>query len=351
MAKALLERETIDADQIDDIMAGKPPRPPKDWTPSPAKPSGGAPPVTPDGAPATGLTTSRQTSMRRRGSRPRFSLQRRRDALADGRFAIDLARPRVMGIVNVTPDSFSDGGRYVDAAARARALRGSCVADGADILDIGGESTRPGADAGRPRTRSSRACCRCVEALAAEGVAGRRSTRCKPEVMRAALAAGAAMVNDVARAARAGRARSRGRERRRGVCLMHMQGEPRDDAGGAALRRRRAPRCATSCASARGACDGGRHRARAHRRSIPGFGFGKTLEHNLALLRAARDCSRRRAIRVLAGLSRKSTLGAITGRRASTSGCAASLAAALARGRSAARASCACTTCAPRSTR
>ena len=166
MAKALLEWETIDADQIDDIMAGKPPRPPKDWTPpSPQAAGGPTPPVNPDGAPRRGLSAQVAAHRSQRGFGPAsFSTVAMRDALADHPLSrIDLTRPRVMGIVNVTPDSFSDGGRTPTPTRPSRTASG-CWREGADILDIGGESTPPGR---RRRVPPRKSCARVLPVLRA----------------------------------------------------------------------------------------------------------------------------------------------------------------------------------------
>jgi dihydropteroate synthase len=239
-----------------------------------------------------------------------------------GRHSFDLGRPLVMGIVNVTPDSFSDGGRFHDPAhalLHARRL----VADGADLIDVGGESTQPGALPVGEAEEMDRVL-GVIEALAREGVAVSVDTR-KPAVMRAALAAGASMVNDVsALAAPAALAALAACDA--GVCLMHMRGEPAtmqdapvyaDVVGevGAFLAAR-----AATCTA-----------AGIDRRRIvvdPGFGFGKTVAHNLALLRAIPEIAAL-GYPVMVGLSRKSTLGFITGRPAAER-LAASVAAAVA---------------------
>jgi dihydropteroate synthase len=239
-----------------------------------------------------------------------------------GLHALDLARPRVMGIVNVTADSFSDGGRFLDherAITHARQL----VADGADIVDVGGESTRPGAPPVADDEEMARVL-PVVEALARDGTIVSVDTM-KPAVMRAALAAGAAMVNDV-RALRAEGALEALRASSAAVCLMHMQGEPRT--------MQQAPAYLDVVADVRtfllaraAACEAA---GIARERIVvdPGFGFGKTVEHNFALLRALRTLVDA-GYPVLCGWSRKSSLGAVTG-RAVGDRLAASLAAALA---------------------
>jgi dihydropteroate synthase len=224
-----------------------------------------------------------------------------------GAFKLSLERPLVMGVVNVTPDSFSDGGLHASteqAVAHARRL----AAEGADILDIGGESTRPGAQAvGLDEER--RRVLPVLVALAGCGVPLSVDTR-KPELMTEAFAAGAAMVNDVtalrAPAALAAVARSTV-----AVCLMHMQGEPRTMQENPTyrdvvheVRDFLAQRVAAV------------ERAGVARDRIvvdPGFGFGKTVEHNLALLRALGEF-RSLGVALMAGLSRKAMLGKLTGR-------------------------------------
>jgi len=138
-----------------------------------------------------------------------------------GRYSLDLSRPRVMGILNVTPDSFSDGGSYID---RGRALDHArrMWDDGADLIDIGGESTRPGAVPVSDDEELSRVL-PIVEALAREGVAVAVDTR-KPAVMRASIAAGAAMINDVAALCATGAIEACTDDV--GVCIMHMRGGP-----------------------------------------------------------------------------------------------------------------------------
>jgi dihydropteroate synthase len=226
-----------------------------------------------------------------------------------------------MGIVNVTPDSFSDGGRFLDTG-RALAHARQLVAEGADIVDVGGESTRPGAAPVSEAEELARVL-PVIEALAAEGARVSIDTM-KPAVMRAAVAAGAVMVNDV-QALRAPGALAAVAEGRAAVCLMHMRGEPRT--------MQRDPRYddvvaevrAFLAARAQACLDAGIARERIV--LDPGFGFGKTLAQNLALLRALPDlCSL--GYPVLAGLSRKSMLGELTGLPVDERG-AASVAAAL----------------------
>jgi len=224
-----------------------------------------------------------------------------------GQASLSLAHPLVMGIVNVTPDSFSDGGRFL-AAERAVEHARTLAEQGADILDIGGESTRPGAEAVSTGEELARVI-PVLEGLAGIGVPLSIDTR-QPDVMRAAIAAGATIVNDV-NALRAPGALDICAGSHVGICLMHMQGEPRtmqvapsyDDAV-AEIRDFLVERVATCVAA-------GIDRTRLV--VDPGFGFGKTLAHNLALLRRLGDLGRDLPP-MLVGLSRKSVLGAITGK-------------------------------------
>ncbi len=226
-----------------------------------------------------------------------------------GRFTLSLDRPLIMGVVNVTPDSFSDGGMFAgsaEAIAHGRRL----IDQGADILDIGGESTRPGSGP-VPLEEERRRVLPVIEGLCACGVPVSVDTR-KPEVMQEALAAGASMVNDISALGAAG-ALEAVAESDAAVCLMHMRGEPRtmqvDPSYGDVvrdvreyLRDRVAAARASGIALERIVVD-------------PGFGFGKTLEHNLALLRALSAFAELGAA-VMAGLSRKTMLGRLTGREA-----------------------------------
>lgn len=222
--------------------------------------------------------------------------------------ALVLDRPRVVGIVNVTPDSFSDGGQHDSLdAAYAHALK--LVEEGADMLDIGGESTRPGADDVSAEEEIRRVV-PLIERLAAATTVPLSIDTSKPEVMRAAVGAGAGMINDVYALRREG-ALDTAAELRVPVCLMHMQGEPRvmqdapdyDDVVGE-VHRFLTDRL-FSCELA------GIDRKRVL--VDPGFGFGKNLEHNLALLRAMARFAELGA-GAYAGVSRKSMIGAMTGR-------------------------------------
>lgn len=221
---------------------------------------------------------------------------------------LDLSRPRLMGVLNVTPDSFSDGGEFLapDAALR----RGERLAEeGADILDIGGESTRPGAVAVTPAEEIDRVV-PVIAALARRIPLPLSIDTSKPEVMRAAVDAGAGMINDVRALALPG-ALEAAAAAGVPVCLMHMQGEPAsmqvaptyDDVVSevAAFLASRAEACvAAGIPRERLLLD-------------PGFGFGKSLAHNLALL-AGLDRIAALGLPVLVGLSRKSMIGKITGR-------------------------------------
>lgn len=209
-----------------------------------------------------------------------------------------------MGIVNVTPDSFSDGGHLQNAQqAVAHAL--TLAEQGADILDVGGESTRPGATP-VSEDEELRRVLPVIEALVARGLAVSADTR-KPRVMREAISAGAAMVNDVMALREPGAIEAVAKS---GVaaCLMHMQGEPQSmqatphyDDVAAEVRAFLAQRIA-ACEAA------GIHRSRLV--IDPGFGFGKTLAHNFILLKNLGQLAEL-GVPVLAGMSRKSMLGAL----------------------------------------
>jgi dihydropteroate synthase len=218
---------------------------------------------------------------------------------------LDLSAPRVMGVLNVTPDSFSDGGRYAasaDALARAQAM----VAEGAAIIDVGGESTRPGAPPVEVAEELRRVL-PVVEALAAALPVPVSIDTSKPEVIRQAVAAGAGLVNDV-RALRAPGALEAAAGAGVPVCLMHMQGEP----GTMQAEPRYQDVVAEVIAFLEqrvAACEGaGIPPARIL--IDPGFGFGKTVEHNLRLLNRL-DRLAATGLPVLVGLSRKSLIGKI----------------------------------------
>lgn len=224
-----------------------------------------------------------------------------------GHYTLDLARPRVMGIVNVTPDSFSDGGDHAStAAAIEHGMR--LVGEGAEILDIGGESTRPGA-AVVPLDEELRRVIPVIEGLASRAGVPLSVDTYKPAVMRAAIVAGADIINDIWALQQPG-ALEAVADSRVGVCLMHMQGTPQtmqaepryDDVVREVsdfLKER-----ASACQQAG---------IRQDRIMLdPGFGFGKRSVHNIALLRELPAlCAL--GYPVLAGLSRKSVLGQLTG--------------------------------------
>lgn len=239
------------------------------------------------------------------------------------RFDIDLQRPRVMGIVNVTPDSFSDGGRHSSASA-ALAHAEQLLREGADILDIGGESTRPGAPVVSLDEELARVL-PVVQGALAWGVPISVDTY-KAEVMRAVLDAGADIVNDVWALRQAGALDAVAVHPRCGVCLMHMHREPQTMqtepmvgdvvAQVAAFLQARAQAVqAAGVASERIVLD-------------PGIGFGKTVEQNFALL-AHQSALVGLGWPLLAGWSRKSSLGAVTGQSVAADRVTASLAAAV----------------------
>jgi dihydropteroate synthase len=226
------------------------------------------------------------------------------------RYKIDLTRPRVMGIVNLTPDSFSDGGRHAGAqAALAHCER--LVREGADILDIGGESTRPGAEP-VPLDEELARVLPVLEGAMSLGVPVSLDSY-KPAVMRAALELGVDIVNDIKALREPGALDVVAGHPNCGVCLMHMRGmEPRSMQDGDPeygdvvrevgdfLRERRDALAARGVAAERMVLD-------------PGIGFGKRSEHNVALLARQHELLAL-GLPILAGWSRKGTLGRITGR-------------------------------------
>ncbi len=224
-----------------------------------------------------------------------------------GKFELSLDRPLLMGIVNLTPDSFSGDGLASDAE-RAIAHAHGQIAAGADLIDLGAESSRPGAIAATISEELSRLL-PVLDALSACGVPISVDTY-KPEVMHAAIAHGAAMINDIYALRRPG-ALEAVAQADCAICLMHMQGEP--------LTMQKNPVYADVVAEVRDFLDARVRAAKAagvaSDRLVldPGFGFGKTLKHNLALLRRLSDVTSD-ALPLLAGLSRKSMLGTITGR-------------------------------------
>ncbi|RTL32255.1 MAG: dihydropteroate synthase [Burkholderiales bacterium] len=224
------------------------------------------------------------------------------------RFDIDLSRPRIMGIVNVTPDSFSDGGRYLDAQAALRQCE-QLVREGADILDIGGESSRPGA----PTLTAEEEWARLAEVMKSAlslGVPVSVDTY-KAEVMQRALDAGVDIINDIRALQAPGAEALVAAHPRCGICLMHMQGDPATMQQHpsypdviaevkAYLSARLAALMHLGVAPERITLD-------------PGIGFGKTPAHNIELL-LRQDVLLELGRPLLVGWSRKSTLGQLTGR-------------------------------------
>ncbi|MDR3428049.1 dihydropteroate synthase [Silvimonas sp.] len=243
-------------------------------------------------------------------------------SLQCGRFTLTLDRPQVMGILNVTPDSFSDGGSF-DTCSKAVAHAETLVSQGADIIDIGGESTRPGAELVSIEDEIARVV-PVIAALKSLNVPLSIDTR-RPAVMLAALDAGVDLINDIAALEGEGalRVAAKGNV---AVCLMHMKGEPRtmqvapeyDDVVAEvtsylATRRDEAEQAGIE---------------RSRILLDPGFGFGKNLAHNIALFNAMPQMREALGCPLLIGVSRKSMLGQITGRVVSDR-MAASVAAAL----------------------
>lgn len=224
-----------------------------------------------------------------------------------GKHRLDLSHPRVMGILNRTPDSFSDGGAYAGLDAALQHAR-DMARDGADIIDVGGESTRPGAAPVSLQEELDRVI-PVIERLAREFDTPLSVDTSKPEVMGAAVKAGAAMINDVYALRRPGALEAAARSRAV-VCLMHMQGEPRSMQKDPHYRD-----------VVREVADFLKERADAalaagipHDKLVldPGFGFGKTLEHNLELLQRLPDLAAS-GYPLLVGLSRKSMIGTLLG--------------------------------------
>ena len=232
-----------------------------------------------------------------------------RQYLQCGRYGFDLdARPLVMGILNVTPDSFSDGGRFQSlefAVSRAEEM----ISEGVDLIDIGGESTRPGS----PPVALEEELRRVIPAVYALRDLGKPLSvdTYKPEVMREAILAGADMINDI-NAFRAPGALAAVADSDCGLCVMHMQRSPETmqqnpeyaDVVEEVIRFLRERIDAMEAAGI-------------ERKRIcvdPGFGFGKTVEHNFALLRNIGKMQQELGLPVLAGLSRKSMIGAVTGK-------------------------------------
>ena len=244
-----------------------------------------------------------------------------------GRFEIGLDKPKIMGIVNLTPDSFSDGGVYSQNAQTALAHAERLLKEGADILDIGGESTRPGADYVSPEEEWAR-----VEPILAEvvgwGVPVSLDTR-RTVIMEKALALGGVdIINDIAALTDEGAVELLAHQSDTGICLMHMQGLPENmqinpkyqDVVGEVARylKERAAECiAAGIAPQRITLD-------------PGFGFGKNLQHNIALMRHLPELMAETGFPLLIGVSRKRMIGELTGEADAAERAHGSVAAALA---------------------
>ena len=245
------------------------------------------------------------------------------DAFVCGRFRLPLDRPLIMGVINITPDSFSDGGDFLEAG-RAVAHAQRLVEEGADILDLGGESSRPGSSP-VPLEEERRRVLPVLEKVVSLGVPVSVDTT-KPDLMREVIANGASIVNDIT-ALRSPGAIDAIADSDAGVCLMHMQGNP--------VNMQQAPAYddvvaeVTQFLHERAHCllDRGVNASRIV--LDPGFGFGKNHQHNVDLLHALSSIGRGE-VAVLAGLSRKSQLGRITGRKDAKSRLGSSIAAALA---------------------
>lgn len=224
------------------------------------------------------------------------------------RFQIDLSRPRVMGIVNVTPDSFSDGGQHGEAhSAMAHCER--LLAEGADILDIGGESTRPGSQSLDPAVEWARIE-GVLRAALSLGVPISVDT-CKTEVMRRALDLGVDIVNDIQALQGPGALELLAAQPQAGICLMHMRGEPGTMQGLTDYADLAAEVAAFLTARAQAARDAG---IAAERITLdPGYGFAKTAEQNFELLRRQNELLAL-GYPLLVGWSRKAALGHVTGR-------------------------------------
>lgn len=244
-----------------------------------------------------------------------------------GRFEIGLDKPKIMGIVNLTPDSLPDGGAYSQNAQTALAHAERLLKEGADILDIGGESTRPGAGYVSPEEEWAR-----VESVLAEvagwGVPVSLDTR-RTVIMEKALALGGIdIINDVAALTDEGAVELLACQADTGICLMHMQGVPENmqinpkyqDVVGEVARylKARAAECiAAGIAPQRIVLD-------------PGFGFGKTLQHNIALMRHLPELMAETGLPLLIGVSRKTMIGELTGETDAAARVHGSVAAALA---------------------
>lgn len=240
-----------------------------------------------------------------------------------GRYTLDTSRPLVMGILNLTPDSFSDGGQFIEPElAVQRALQ--MIADGADIIDIGGESTRPNA----PKVSCCEELCRIlpvIDALMDCGVPISVDT-CKPYVMRETLKLGVDIINDIGGFNNPVSIDAVA-DSHCGLCVMHMQGTPQtmqdephyDDVVTevAKFLAQQVQRLSLAGVARERIC------------LDAGFGFGKTLAHNHALMRGLRQLQGASTLPMLVGVSRKRMIGAITGREAPTERISGSVAAAL----------------------
>ncbi|EMR8544149.1 dihydropteroate synthase [Neisseria gonorrhoeae] len=245
-----------------------------------------------------------------------------------GRFEIGLDKPKIMGIVNLTPDSFSDGGAYSQNAQTALAHAERLLKEGADILDIGGESTRPGAHFVPPEEEEWARVEPVLAEAAGWGVPVSLDTR-RTVVMEKALALGGIdIINDVAALTDEGAVELLARQADTGICLMHMRGLPEtmqdnpkyQDVVGEVARylKTRSETCvAAGIAPQRITLD-------------PGFGFGKNLQHNIALMRHLPELMAETGLPLLIGVSRKSMIGELTGEADAAARVHGSVAAALA---------------------
>jgi len=227
-----------------------------------------------------------------------------------GRHLIDLDQPRVMGILNVTPDSFSDGGRFLDVDDALRQAA-EMIGAGADIIDVGGESTRPGADETSVQTELDR----IMPVI--EGIVDRFDIpvsvdTSKPEIMRVAVSVGASMINDVF-ALRGEGAIDAAVEAGVPVCLMHMQGTPRSMQESPAYERLPGDIIDFLGERVRHCLSAGLNKEKLI--VDPGFGFGKSDQHNLEILSKLNQFAEL-GLPLLVGLSRKRTLGNLTGKPA-----------------------------------
>lgn len=226
--------------------------------------------------------------------------------------ALDLSIPQVMGVLNVTPDSFSDGGRFIEDATadvnldRALQIVEGMISDGASIIDVGGESTRPGAETVGPQQEMERVL-PVVEAIRKRFDVVVSVDTSTPQLMTAAAAAGAGLINDVRALQRDG-ALVAARDTGLPVCLMHMQGEPQSMQQNPHYDDVTTDVISYLDARVKACCEAGIARDRLL--LDPGFGFGKTLQHNLELLDRL-DEFKRLKLPLLVGMSRKSMVGLV----------------------------------------